>query len=348
MSSKPAQVLMFSSDWQIGVWGAKVAQDMLMRGYTTVRDAAGSDGSIAQLVAEGSIIGPRVFPSGAMISQTSGHADFLPPFPLTYGDTSMKDRAQQKGLGTIADGAASVLWAARENLKRGATQIKLAAGGGVSSNFDSLFTTQGTLEEMKAAVAAAKNWGTYVMVHAYTENSMRQAIEAGVKQILHGNLATDEIMALIKQNNVSLETEIVNFWADYGTDPTATGKGKEIYDNIPKFMELVKKYDIPLGFGTDLILQNDANKWQSKEFTLRAQHFPSVEVLRQATSITAAQIMACGPLNPYGRFGEIREGYLADLLVVNGDPTKDVSLLENARDNIAMIVKDGKVYKNIM
>lgn len=176
--NKPVATLLSASDWQLGVWAAKQLQDMLMRGFTTVRDAAGADGTIAAMVVAGDVIGPRVFPSGTIISQTSGHADFFSPYPQddTEAVFTMTPKSN-KNLLTVADGADATLQAARLNLKRKATQIKLAAGGGASSLYDPLHTTQSTPEEMQAAVRAAKNWGTYVMVHAYQTESIKMAID---------------------------------------------------------------------------------------------------------------------------------------------------------------------------
>lgn len=347
----PGAQTRISSAWQIGVYMTRSLEEMLQRGFTTVRDAGGADGSIADLVERGIVNGPRIFPSGPALSQTSGHGDGRAPYAGHPYFTRTNEALAAKGLSWLVDGPDEVLRAVRENLKNGATQIKILAGGGVLSQFDPLHTVQYTPEEIRAAVAAAGDWGTYVMAHAYNVKSVRRLLENGVKQIMHGHLLDEDTVKLAAEKGAVIEFELVWVWEEEeygkakGLSETNLAKVLEVKRGMNSLAGYIKKHHVLTGFGTDLV---GNQHYQNKEFTLRAAHFTPAEVLRQATSEGYQVIAMCGPLNRYGRFGVIEEGALADLLLIDGDPLKDISILEKPETSLTLIMKDGKLFKNTL
>lgn len=338
-----------ASPWQMGVYMAKSLEGFLQRGFTTVRDAGGADGSIAELVNNGYIAGPRLFPSGPALSQTGGHGDNRPPYAAHPYFGRSNELAMSRGLSWLVDGPDEVLRAARENLKNGATQIKILGSGGVLSQFDPLHTVQFTPEEIRAAVAAASNWGTYVMAHAYSVKAVRQLLDNGVLQIMHGHLLDEDTIKLAAEKGAVIEFELVWQWSDEvhgkanGLSDVNMAKLHQIKAGMSGYLANLKKYNVLTGFGTDLVGNQE---FQNKEFTLRAEYFSPAEVLRQATSQGYAIISRCGPLNKYGKFGTIEEGNQADILLINGDPLKDISILESPETTLALIMRDGKIFKN--
>ena len=347
----PGAVTHQASAWQMGVYMAKSLEGFLQRGFTTVRDAGGADGSIAELINQGFIAGPRLFPSGPALSQTGGHGDDRAPYSAHPYFGRSNELAMSRGLSWLVDGPDEVLRAARENLKNGATQIKILASGGVLSQFDPLHTVQFTPEEIRAAVAAASNWGTYVMAHAYNVKSVRQLLDNGVLQIMHGHLLDEDTIKLAAEKGAVIEFELVWQWSDEvhgkanGLSETNLAKLHQIKAGMTGYLANLKKYHVLTGFGTDLVGNQE---FENKEFTLRAEYFSPAEVLRQATSQGYAIISRCGPLNKYGRFGTIEEGTQADILLINGDPLQNISILETPDTTLALIMKDGKIHKNTL
>ena len=345
----PGAQLRISSPWQIGVYMARSLEETLQRGFTTVRDAGGADGSMTDLIDRGIVNGPRLFPSGPALSQTSGHGDGRLAYATHPYFSRTGEALAGKGLSWLVDGPDEVLRATRENLKNGATQIKILAGGGVLSQFDPLFTVQFTPEEIRAAVAAAADWGTYVMAHAYNVKSVRRLLDNGVKQIMHGHLLDEDTVKLAAEKGAVIEFELVWVWEEEeygktkGLSEASMAKVLEVKRGMNNLTGYIRKYHVLTGFGTDLV---GNQHYENKEFTLRAAHFTPAEILRQATSEGYAVINMCGPLNKYGKFGGIEEGALADLLLINGDPLKNISILETPDTALALIMKDGKIYKN--
>jgi imidazolonepropionase-like amidohydrolase len=338
-----------ASDWYLAAAAADNMRKMLQRGFTTVRDTGGADGSIARAVDDGLIDGPRVFPSGRGISQTGGHGDFrfgASPHPALDGIPFFRSFAN---LMVLADGRAEVLRAARENLKNGATQIKIMGGGGVTSEFDPLHVVQYTPEEVRAAVQAAENWGTYVVAHAYHDRSIRMLIDNGVRQIVHGHLLDEKTIKYAAKKGIVIQAELVwsrlndEFGRRAGLGEERLAKNREIMDRSGPYFDLLKKYEVKTAFGTDIV--GPHQEFQNREFTLRAEHFTPVEVLRQATSEAYEVINMSGPLNRYGRFGVIEEGALADILVIEGNPLQDISILERPGEVLRLIMKDGRIHK---
>ena len=333
---------------------------MLMRGFTTIRDTGGPVFGVKQAIDEGLIDGPRIFPSGAIISQTSGHADYRGrnTAPRRWGGEI--EPTEKFGYGLIADGPDEVLTAVREQLRLGATQIKLAAGGGISSNYDPIDSVQFLDAELRAAVAAAADWGTYVTVHAYTATAIRRSIEAGVRCIEHGHLIDEPTMQLIAARGVWLSPQAFVFGAGgaslFSTRATSAAsltaaqlaqrqKSQLVSAGLDQMMRLAKKYRVKIAFGTDMFGSPLVFDAQLREFGARLQWFSSAEVLRQATGNNGDLLGMSGPRNTYGKLGVIEPGALADLLIVDGNPLEDVRVLENSEKNLRAIIKDGKVYK---
>jgi imidazolonepropionase-like amidohydrolase len=324
------------------------AEQALMRGFTTQRDVAGAVFGLKKAIDEGYAIGPRIYAAGAALSQTGGHGDdrhYSDP-PRSHARSLSYD--ERTGMSAIADGVPQVLTAAREQIAHGAALIKVMASGGAASEFDPLRATEYTVEELRAAVDVATSFGTYVTVHSYNPESTRRAIEAGVRCIEHGHLLDEPTMKLVADRGIFLSTNLVVYeTVPPGVTATQRAKFLEVKAATDTMMKLAKKYHVKLGFGTDLIYGLDQMARQNREFTLRAQWFSPAEILRQATSGNAAILAMSGPRNPYpGKLGVIEEGAYADILLINGDPLKDISILELPEVALALIMKDGRIVKN--
>tara|TARA_R110002096_G_scaffold124002_5_gene268128 strand:- start:798 stop:2096 length:1299 start_codon:yes stop_codon:yes gene_type:complete len=323
-----------------------VARHYLDSGFTTVRDAGGTHPDLARAIDLGTVYGPRVFPSGAILSQTAGHGDWRhssAPNP-TLGGGSPYIYSDQS---VIVDGVDQHLAAARENLRFGATQIKIMGGGGVMSEFDPIHSLQPSPAEIRAAVQAASDFGTYVLAHAYTSEAVRRLVNNGVRCIEHGLLIDDATAAFVKKNDVVISTQLVVFRAltDLpGISQTNLDKLAVVLEGQENLIALIKKHDITTGFSTDLI--SGMYPMLTREFTERALYWSPAEVLAQATSESAKVIRMSGKLNRHGNFGEIREGWVADILLINGEPLHDISVLRDPDNNLALIMKGGEIVKN--
>ena len=335
----------------IAAAAGKEAEGYLMRGWTTVRDVGGPAMGLHRAVEDGRIIGPRIFSSGAVVGQTSGHGDmrdYNDPHPNMVEYT----HPFYEQFSLIADGPAEVQRAVREVLRRGATQIKVMAGGGASSPYDPLYTVQYSAEEFRVATEAAADYGTYVGVHAYNDESIIRAIENGVKVIEHGQLMTEKSVKLIKDKDVWLgaQCQVLNLSeAEVAfLSPVMLAKWKGIKSGLDNQMRLIKKHDLNISFGTDIFGSKQNFKNTVKEFSCRQRYFTSAEIAKQATSINGELLALTGKRNPYqdGPIGVIKKGAYADLLIVEGNPLKDVSILEDYEKNMKIIMKDGVIYKN--
>lgn len=328
-----------------GARATAMAKFYLDNGFTTVRDAGGTHPDLARAFNSGALYGPRVYPSGAVVSQTAGHGDFRMPHeanpvhahtsPYLAGDFSI-----------VADGVDAHLAAVRENLKNGATQIKIMGGGGVMSDYDPIHSLQPSPAEIRAAVQAAGDWGTYILAHAYTAEAITRLVENGVKSIEHGLLIDDKTAKLVKKNGAVISTQLYIFRqlldGDYMTE-FQKEKAALVRAGQENLIELIKKYDITTGFSTDFIFGDYAPLPQ--EFTERALFWSNAEVLHQATAEGGEIIRMAGKLNRHGNFGEIREGWVADLLLHNGEILEDLSHLADPEANLALIMKDGEIIK---
>ncbi|MCB0635171.1 MAG: amidohydrolase family protein [Pseudomonadales bacterium] len=336
-----------------GYWNLKtsVAQrDTLYRGFTTVRDTAGPMFDIARATDEGLIVGPRVFPSGPAISQTAGHMDFrmtrdVPATPDKLHSFETSDQFY------IADGVPEVLKRVREVLMQGATQIKLMAGGGVTSAYDPIHTKQFTKAELEAAVEAADNWGTYVLTHAINNEAVEHSIDAGVKSIEHGHMATLDSLKRMKKAGVWLSMQP---FMDDEDAPALNEFQKEKYKFVTDGTDFVytnaKKLGVKLAFGTDTLFSADLAKRQGAQLAKLQKWFTPFEALKMATCDNAQLLALSGNLNPYpeGPLGVIDEGAYADMILVKGNPLEDLNLVSDPENNFKLIMKDGTIYKNTL
>jgi len=326
----------------------KGAEAALMRGFTTQRDTGGNIWGLKRAIDEGLVPGPRVYMAGASVSQTGGHDD-----TRSFNDVHRRlggpvSGDELRGETVLADGVPEVLAAVREQLRKGASFIKLMASGGASSEYDPLDVSEYTMDELRAAVEVATGFGTYVTVHSYNVNSTRRAVEAGVRCIEHGHLLDAPTMRLLAERDVFLSTNLVVYeTAPPGSTPRQRAKFAEIQAAIDPMMRIARATHVKLAFGTDLVNGLDQQARQSHEFVLRGRWFTPVEVLKQATSVNAELLARSGPRNPYpGALGVIAEGAYADLLLINGDPLKDLAVLEHPERALALIMKDGHIYKD--
>lgn len=324
------------------------SQQMLMRGFTSVRDAGGPIFPLKSAIDKGKIVGPRIWPSGATISQTAGHGDFRTPDERSRRFFGKPSRAEELGATFIADGRDDVLTAVRENLRFGASQIKLMAGGGTSSAYDPIDVTQYTLDEMKAAVNAAEDWGTYVMVHAYTARAVQRAVEAGVKSIEHGQMLDEETLKLLAKKNVWLSLQNLMDNND-NMDEQRKEKRKPVLDGQDKVWPLAKKLGVKLAWGTDFLFEPELNKDQNSYIIRLQKWFSNAEILKMITQDNGELLQLSGLRSPYpGKIGVIEEQAYADLLLVDGNPLKDLALISNPEKNFLLIMKNGNIYKNII
>jgi len=346
--------------------GAAEAEAMLMRGFTTVRDMAGDTGDLKRMIDAGALPGPRIYPSQAGLSQTGGHGDFgmVYDVPTALGGTAT--RAERLGLMRIADGTAQVLAGAREQLKKGASQIKMMAGGGVASAYDHLDVLQYTSDELRAGVRAAADWGTYVAVHVYTGAGIRRAVEAGVRVIGHGHLAAEDDLRFMADHGIWLCTQPFAENDHVYPDPSSAEKNRRVCEGVERVFGWALEHGVRLAFGTDLMLNPAASVRQSEMLArLGGLAGGPVAGLKIATSGNAELFRASGARDPYqnpaasdvaafgdrphlAHLGVIAEGAWADLLLVDGDPTRDLRLLADPAANLKVIVKDGRVHKNTL
>ncbi|CAN5578475.1 amidohydrolase family protein [soil metagenome] len=328
---------------EIAIASANYLRNCLMDGYTTIREAGGADHATARLLAEGHIIGPRLFYSGKALTQTGGGADFRTP------DEAI-DPCGHIGpfsnMSVIADGTAEVRKAAREELRKGATQIKLFASGGV------VFPAEGhatryefSEEELNAVVEEATARDTYVMAHVYTDEGVRRCLRAGVRSIEHANFVTEDTVAMMADYHAFYVPTFISL-VQRVESAAETHLPASIVENLERTIARgrqvygwARKHKVPVGFGTDL-WGPDAQKSQLREFEMRQGLDTPADILRSATVTNAELMMEKGTL------GIIAEGAYADLLIVEGNPLADLAVLMNPVKNLKFIMKGGAVYKN--
>ena len=332
----------------VNVAAAKAANDMLLRGFTSIRDLGGPVFGLKQGIDSGLVAGPRIWPAGAFISQTGGHGDFRLPndMPARPGDFSYSERV---GAAAIADDPDTIRKRAREQLALGASQIKLMAGGGVTSNYDPLDVTQYTVPELRAAVEAAENWGTYVTVHAYTPRAVRQSIEAGVRCIDHGQLLDDATARLMAEKGIwwSLQPFVDDRPSPFPEGSANRRKQLEMFNGTDTAYALAKKHKVKTAWGTDTLFDAKAAATQGAQLAKMVRWYTPAEVLKMATADNAELLALSGLRSPYeGKLGVVEAGALADLLLVDGDPIADINLIADPAKNFVVIIKDGRIYKN--
>ncbi|MCG9692586.1 amidohydrolase family protein [Vibrio sp. Isolate22] len=354
--SAPFNVIDTMTREEVAIRSAKISEEMLMRGFTTIRDVAGNTLGLKKSIDNGYATGPRILPSMAAISQTSGHSDYRQNQAQERLANGHEDSPMMKlGAMRVADGRSEVLKAVREQLFMGASQIKIMAGGGASSTFDPLDTLQFTSDEMEAAVQAASDYGTYVAAHIHTSDAMRRAAEAGVMSFEHATIMDDEIAEIIKEKGIWVIPSY--FTSSLIAERKIPLPNEETYrktERVGKAMfksaELIKKYDIQnIAFGTDCVGETDVHATQLNELGAIEQVFDTITALRMATSNCGRLFEMSTYQHPYqeGKLGQVVEGAYADLLIIDGNPLEGVACVANTETQ-KLIMKDGKVYKNTL
>jgi imidazolonepropionase-like amidohydrolase len=335
----------------MGAFTAHVMLDYLDQGFTTARDAGCNILGVAKAVNQGRVPGPRLYPSGGFLSQTGGHAD-TGNFNDQPGYT---DDLERHGFGYIVDGVAEARRAARQNFRAGATQIKMMAGGGVASEFDPIHTTQFSEEELRAVVEVAKDYGSYVLVHAYHDRSVNRAIDAGVKVIEHNFLVSEDTIKRMKKEGVALSLQAVmslEAFADPESitffSPDQKQKASQVNAGAKQMIGWAFEHDLLIVTGGDMFGKAYVGR-QADNLRIIPKEIDGVtpyQVLKTATSDAATVLSWSGGMNPYkyGTLGTIAEGGYADIILVDGNPLEDLDTL--VRDNVHFVMKDGTVYKN--
>jgi imidazolonepropionase-like amidohydrolase len=345
MSTLPIALMMTADPNYSTLRTGRAAEEMLQRGFTSVRDLGGPTFGLKRAIDEGFIAGPRIWPCGATISQTSGHGDFRLVSDLPRSDAAPLHATERYGYAAIADGVPEVLRRVREQLMQGASQIKIMAGGGISSPADPLEGTQFSEEELRAACQEAEAANLYAMAHAYSPRAVTRAVRAGVRSIEHGNLIDAATAKVMKAEGAFLVPTLATYEAladegeRLGWSAAMMGKLATVAEKGIDAVRIAAAEGVPVVFGTDLL--GHMHERQPREFALRAQALSPVQVLQSAT-ITAAQLM-----RQEGQLGELMAGAHADLLVVEGDPTQELSMFMRPA-GLRLIVQGGRVVKNTL
>jgi imidazolonepropionase-like amidohydrolase len=321
--------------------GAALMRAMLDRGFTTVRDTGGADWGIREAVSQGLLPGPRLYIAGRAIGPTGGHSDAR---RRTDTGGGCKCANGMTFCMEIADGPDAVRAAAREQLRQGADQIKIMVSGGVASPYDPLDSRQFSLPEIRAAVEEAEAFGRYVLAHAYTPEAITRAVSQGVRTIEHGNLIDEPTARLMAQHGTYLVANLVAYQAmreraaQLGMSADMLAKNDLVIDGGLRSLEICKRAGVPVAYGSDLLggLQVD----QSREFLLRREVLTPIEIIRQATLVGAEVV------RQPGRLGVIAPGARADLLVVDGNPLRDLACLTGQGEHLRAIVQAGRFHKN--
>ncbi len=330
---------------------AQEAQRTLMRGFTAVRDAGGPAFALQRAIDEGLVDGPRIYPSGAMISQTSGHGDFRMRGEIPAANNGPLSLVENVGVAMIADGEDQVLRRVREQLMLGATQIKMLAGGGVASLYDPLDSTQFTERELRAGVDAAGDWNTYVMAHVYTPKGIQRAIRAGVRCIEHGQLADEASVRMMRDEGVwwSLQPFLQDEDSNVYPDAARKASQKKVAEGTVNAYAMAQKYGIKTGWGTDVLFNPANTVTQGKQLAKLTRFYDPLTLLAQATGVNGELLAMSGERNPYpGVLGQIVPGAWADLLVADGDPSVNLDFLSDPARNLRVIMKNGKIHKNTL
>ncbi len=324
------------------------AERTLMRGFTSVRDLGGPSFALKQAIDEGLVAGPRIYPSGAMITPSGGHGDLRPLTDLPRAIGGPPSLIERTGGAGIADSADEVRLRVREQIMQGASQVKLTGSGGVSSPRTTLDMVTFSAAELRAAVETAADRGTYVAVHAYPSEAVRRAVEAGVQCIEHAHLIDAATARLMADRGVWLSTQ--PFLSEEDTGPLS-GQSRQsalrVFAGTDTLYTLARTLKLKTAFGSDLLFSADIAARQGVMLTHLRRWYDNAEILRMATATNGDLLALSGPRNPYpGRLGVVEEGALADLLVVDGDPIDDISLLARPETSLLVIMKDGRIFKD--
>jgi imidazolonepropionase-like amidohydrolase len=346
----PISKILATNFGYLSIAAASASRDTLLRGFTTVRDAGANVFGVKNAIDAGLTEGPRIYPSGPYISQTSGHGDFRGPNDVPENPATPLDYTQRIGHVLLADGVPEVIKRTREALRMGASQIKVMGGGGVSSLYDPLDVTEYTFEEMKAVVDVARTWNTYVMVHVNTNEAVRQWVEAGAMSMEHGFFIDDATAQLMAEKGVWWSMQPMDATGEDAfkfESPISTVKYEQAVAGVDKVVALTKKYKVKTAFGTDLLFDAKLAAKQGKFLAKMKKWYTPYEALKMATHDNAQLLKMSGPRDPYpGELGVVKEGALADLILVDGNPLQNLDLVADANKNFAVIMKDGKIYKN--
>jgi imidazolonepropionase-like amidohydrolase len=348
----PNEILNTMTNYMVAYHSTTQAKKILMMGVTTIRDLGGPSIDLAKAIDQGIVDGPRIYSSGPFVSSTSGHGDFRSAndgHPL-FNSNSPSEKLANYQFSILADGPDNVRAATRQVLYLGAPQVKIMAGGGVAALVDPLESIGYSEAEMRAAVEAAKDYDTYVMAHAYTDEAVQRCIRAGVKDIVHGHLLSEETLKLMAENDVwlgSLSKPVGLMDVPFFTDENRR-KGRLVLDGYAKVMELAKKHNVKMGFGTDAA--SVMVETLLMEFEARSKFFTPLEMLRQATSTNAELLGFSNSRNPYKEapLGVIKEGAWADILIYNGNPLNDIQVVIEYQENLKLIMKNGVIYKDTL
>jgi imidazolonepropionase-like amidohydrolase len=320
---------------------AELMRRMLDRGFTSVRDTGGADWGLKEATEKGLLPGPRLFIAGKALGPTGGHSDGRRR--TDFGTRCHCCNALSFAMG-IADGVSEVRRAVREEMRQGCDQVKIMMSGGVASPYDPLDSLQFSMDEITAAVEEAEAFGRYVCAHAYTPATITRAAKAGVRTIEHGNLIDDASARLMAGKGMFLVANLVTYFemkkraAEYGMNAEMLAKNDLVIDGALKSLEICKRHGVPVAYGTDLL--GPLQVAQSEEFTIRAQVLSPAEIIRSATIIGAQVVRMVDKL------GCLKAGAFADLLVVDGNPLKDLKLLQGQGQHLSAIMKGGRFHKN--
>ena len=347
--------------WMSAVVGSERAQLMLMRGFTTVRDLGGASTYLTKAIDNGVIIGPRIYSANRMIAQTSGHGDmraFLDPHPNLEGNKVTSYWEEYHTI--IADGPDECLRAGRISLRNGAHFLKTFTSGGVTSEFDPLYMVQYTPSEIRAIRTASDQWKTYTTAHCFTDEGAKLAVENGVKCLEHVPMVSEETVKMLVDKGIFMELNVATILGrsleelEAVMSPASFAKVKIAIEGQLKALESIAKYeDAKVVYGTDLVapwgqptLQAE-DQLQLAEFGFYAKYFGNLRALRTATSTPGELCALTGPRNPYqeGKLGVIEEGAYADIILVDGNPLEDISIMSTDK-NFHLVMKDGVIYKN--
>ena len=345
----------YPMDYVLALAGVEASR-YLMRGFTTVRDVGGPTLGLKQLIDQGLSTGPRIFSSGMGISQTAGHGDWRWGNAKSSYFTGATNFWTDNNYFFLADGVAEVQKAVREALARQASQIKVCVGGGVTSLTDPLESVQYTPEELKAANDEAKRFGTYICVHVHWDTGIKNALNAGVMSIEHGMCIQEDTMKQLVDQGAWIvpQSYIVSHEANDGNptfaNPIQKAKMDKARAGSIKCFGWAKQYGANVGWGTDMFGNRKSYDSTNLEFKTRAEYYSAAEQLKQVTSANAELLAMSGSKNPYkdAKLGVIEPAAYADLLIVDGDPTKDIMLMLDYEKNFKLIMKDGVAYKNTL
>lgn len=331
-------------DALVTVRSVPIMAGMLRRGFTTLRDAGGAGWGLKCAVEDGSVVGPRLFISGHALSQTGGHGDPRPRSdylrPMSYCGCCFR----AGDIGRVVDGVDDVRKAVRQELQMGADQIKIMGSGGVASPTDPIGAFGYSEDEIRAIVAEAAGRQTYVMAHCYTAEAIERAVRMGVRTIEHGNLIDDRVAGIMAELGAYAVPTLVTYealaneGAKYGLPPESVEKIASVRTAGLKSLEIFKRAGVKMGFGSDLL--GPSQRLQSDEFRIRAEVLSPFEIIQSATLIGAEV------LNKAGQLGQLVAGAHADVLVVDGNPYKDIACMLGQGDHIPLVMKDGRIYHN--